>query len=152
MTDTPQGRWTEIGPYVLISRLEAAAIIGIDLPMLDALLESGRLRWYQVGGMRKIDLGDVRRLDHRLVLAGLEPVRRKRASSRQPIGARTRFDVLERDGFRCVYCGATPDEGRLVMDHVVPVIEGGPSTADNLVTACEPCNQGKGRRSLRIVG
>jgi len=39
----------------------------------------------------------------------------------------------------------------LVVDHIVPVIAGGPSTLDNLITACEPCNQGKGGRSLNEV-
>ena len=55
-----------------------------------------------------------------------------------------RFDVLNRDGFRCVYCGASAKEDMLVVDHVVPVIIGGTADMSNLVTACYQCNVGKG--------
>lgn len=59
-----------------------------------------------------------------------------------------RFRVLERDGFRCVYCGATPEDDPLVIDHVQPVADGGTDDIDNLATACEPCNLGKAGRPL----
>lgn len=54
-----------------------------------------------------------------------------------------RFQVLRRDGYRCHYCGATAAEAKLTVDHVTAVALGGTDTADNLVTACEPCNGGK---------
>lgn len=54
-----------------------------------------------------------------------------------------RFQVLRRDGYRCHYCGATAAEAKLTVDHVTAVALGGADTADNLVTACEPCNGGK---------
>lgn len=60
---------------------------------------------------------------------------------------RTRFEVLRRDGFRCRYCGATPDETELTVDHVVPVALGGGDKADNLVAACKDCNAGKASTS-----
>jgi len=66
--------------------------------------------------------------------------RRKRTS----ISKRVRWLILERDGHRCVYCGATPDDGiRLVVDHRIPVVDGGTSEPDNLAAACEDCNDGK---------
>lgn len=41
----------------------------------------------------------------------------------------------------------------LVVDHIEPIATGGADSIDNLVTACETCNQGKAARKLttRIV-
>lgn len=52
--------------------------------------------------------------------------------------------VTERDGFACVYCG---NADRLVLDHVVPVTQGGCGEAWNLVAACKGCNSGKAGRN-----
>lgn len=62
---------------------------------------------------------------------------------RKALSKRLRFEVFKRDGFRCVYCGATPVQRPLHADHVVPVKDGGESRASNLVTACSDCNGGK---------
>ena len=60
-----------------------------------------------------------------------------------------RFSVLMRDGYACRYCGARPPQKELRVDHIISVKDGGPLTAmDNLVTACDPCNSGKGDRTL----
>lgn len=64
--------------------------------------------------------------------------------ARKSTGKRLRFEIFKRDGFRCVYCGATPMQKVLRVDHVVPVAAGGASDAANLVTACHDCNAGKG--------
>lgn len=63
----------------------------------------------------------------------------------------SRFVILERDDFRCIYCGASPrqDHVSLHVDHVHPVMYGGDSTAANLVTACEACNKQKQDRLLQ---
>lgn len=58
-----------------------------------------------------------------------------------------RYDVMNRDKFRCVICGASADEGvRLHIDHIVPISKGGKSTPDNLRTLCERCNIGKSNK------
>ncbi|MBI4225052.1 MAG: HNH endonuclease [Candidatus Sungbacteria bacterium] len=60
--------------------------------------------------------------------------------------ASIRFLVFWRDGFRCVYCGASQIEVpkiRLNVDHLIPKSAGGKFTFDNLVTACAQCNVGK---------
>lgn len=62
---------------------------------------------------------------------------------RKALSKRTRFEVFKRDGFRCAYCGSTPNDGPLHVDHVVPVAEGGANEPSNLVTACASCNLGK---------
>ena len=67
---------------------------------------------------------------------------------RSGVTERVRFDVFQRDGFRCVYCGATATEAKLVVDHVLPVADGGSDEIANLATACWDCNAGKGGRPL----
>ena len=67
--------------------------------------------------------------------------------SRRPLSKSLRFSILERDGFRCQYCGATPQNGALEVDHIIPVADGGSDDPSNLLTACEPCNKGKGRKT-----
>lgn len=67
---------------------------------------------------------------------------------------RVRFNkrnVLARDGHECQYCGAT---GALTIDHVFPRSrrdehhpDGGPTSWDNCVAACLPCNLRKGNRT-----
>lgn len=70
-------------------------------------------------------------------------------SVREPVPPRIRFRVLQRDGFRCTYCGRSQQDGAtLHVDHVVPVSDGGSSDDGNLVAACDECNLGKG--SMRL--
>lgn len=70
---------------------------------------------------------------------------------RRAISKKTRFDVFKRDGFRCMYCGAHPPAVVLQVDHIIAVSQGGRNTIDNLVTACQPCNLGKGAADLRVA-
>ena len=70
---------------------------------------------------------------------------------RKPIGKKVRFEIFKRDGFKCHYCGATPIQSVLQVDHIIPVAEGGDNSQDNLITSCQPCNIGKGARSLSDV-
>ena len=59
------------------------------------------------------------------------------------VSKRLRFEILNRDGFRCRYCGVTADDEQLRVDHVIPVTLGGSDDPTNLVASCEPCNTGK---------
>lgn len=61
---------------------------------------------------------------------------------------RLRFAVLQRDGFRCRYCGHHPPDVQLQVDHIVPRSRGGSDDPENLPTACSDCNQGKSARLL----
>jgi 5-methylcytosine-specific restriction endonuclease McrA len=78
--------------------------------------------------------------------AAQEPIQ----PARDPLPARLRFGILQRDGFRCRYCGRTGSTPDVVLhvDHVVPVAAGGTTSEDNLLTACEECNLGKGVRAV----
>ena len=55
-----------------------------------------------------------------------------------------RYDVMKRDGFRCVICGQTAKDGvKLHVDHIRPVSKGGKTELSNLRTLCSTCNMGK---------
>lgn len=69
--------------------------------------------------------------------------------TRGAIAVGLRFDVFTRDGFKCRYCGVSVDDGAILhADHVVPESKGGPTTIENLVTACIDCNLGKSDKDL----
>lgn len=65
-------------------------------------------------------------------------------AGREAIPAHVRRAVFERDGERCVYCGAV--DGPFHLDHVFPFSRGGSTTIENLVVACVPCNLSKGSK------
>ena len=55
-----------------------------------------------------------------------------------------RYDIMKRDGFRCVICGASASDGvQLHIDHILPVSKGGRTERSNLRTLCSRCNLGK---------
>lgn len=70
---------------------------------------------------------------------------------RKGLSKKLRFEVFKRDGFVCQYCGGHPPQAILHVDHIHPAAEGGKDSLDNLITACEACNLGKGARLLSDV-
>jgi hypothetical protein len=81
-----------------------------------------------------------RRLDraHTLLATRALP---ESAARREVVPRELRRAVFERDGGRCVECGARFD---LQYDHVIPLALGGASTLENLQILCAPCNASKG--------
>lgn len=82
--------------------------------------------------------------------AGTAPAVRRRNPT-----DRLRLRVLDRDGYRCVLCGRSPATERgvvLHLDHVVPFVDGGETTYENLRTLCRECNLGRGRDSMLAGG
>jgi 5-methylcytosine-specific restriction endonuclease McrA len=72
---------------------------------------------------------------------------------RGPIKLGVRYDVLKRNRFRCVICGASPATDptcQLHVDHILPRIAGGPESSENLRTLCARCNIGKGPKLENI--
>jgi hypothetical protein len=66
---------------------------------------------------------------------------------RRSVSQSRRYAILDRDGFRCRYCGSTAADGKtLHVDHIVPVSHGGSNDDSNLCAACSDCNLGKGNR------
>jgi 5-methylcytosine-specific restriction endonuclease McrA len=72
----------------------------------------------------------------------------------KPVTREEGLRILERDRFRCQYCGLDGKasfESALAMgvDFVVPRARRGKKNARNLVACCRPCNLIKGRRVFR---
>lgn len=65
------------------------------------------------------------------------------------ISSSLRFDVFQRDNHTCQYCGRTPPDVKLVIDHLIPVAQGGTDIFENLVTSCEECNSGKSDKLIQ---
>ena len=63
------------------------------------------------------------------------------AVRRDVISPQLRERVLSRDGHTCRYCGSKQEPFHL--DHVYPVVKGGETSEQNLVTACSKCNSKK---------
>ena len=70
-------------------------------------------------------------------------------SKRGNIPAKLRAAILARDNYRCRMCGATAEEAKLHIDHIVPVSRGGITEERNLQTLCEKCNLGKRNFSIQ---
>lgn len=69
----------------------------------------------------------------------------------KPVTLEEGVQVLERDQYRCRYCGldgTASFENALIMsvDFVVPRARKGKKDPGNLVACCRPCNMIKGRR------
>jgi hypothetical protein len=66
--------------------------------------------------------------------------------------------IKRRDKNRCRYCGtevnwrARRGNTAATYDHVKPITHGGTNVLDNVVIACQSCNDRKGKRTLREAG
>lgn len=61
--------------------------------------------------------------------------------------AKLRKQVLERDGYRCVYCKCDLTDKTAQMDHKIPWPKG-LTVMRNLVSSCHDCNREKGRGTV----
>jgi 5-methylcytosine-specific restriction endonuclease McrA len=57
--------------------------------------------------------------------------------------------IMKRDGYKCLYCGATEN---LTLDHIIPQSRGGEDTWENLATSCGSCNVKKRNRTPQEAG
>ena len=60
--------------------------------------------------------------------------------------------LFNRDSWKCQYCGQELVYSAITVDHVIPVSKGGPTTWQNCVAACKPCNKKKANKMLDEVG
>lgn len=67
---------------------------------------------------------------------------------RKNISPLVRMQILRRDSFKCIYCGATAENDTLEIDHIIPASKGGTNDPGNLAVACRTCNIGKGNKSV----
>jgi len=71
---------------------------------------------------------------------------KRNTKSKRAVSLSMRLTVLARDNYKCVKCGASPQNAKLHIDHVIPFSRGGNCALSNLQTLCEKCNLGKGNR------
>lgn len=77
------------------------------------------------------------------------PIHKSEDDETRAIRIGIRYDVLKRDNFKCVICGATPANDvncLLHVDHIIPYSKGGKNTLDNLRTLCSKCNIGRSNK------
>ena len=84
-------------------------------------------------------------LDERIRANQKYPTRKAFIKKKPNAKWKLRFQVFQRDDYRCQYCGLNlvRDIHTLLtatVDHVKPRCEGGENGEDNLVTACGVCN------------
>lgn len=69
------------------------------------------------------------------------------AEKRVPVLPGWRWQVFQRDAWRCVACGKDASHGVLLhVDHILPRSLGGRDEIDNYQTLCHICNVGKSNR------
>ena len=64
----------------------------------------------------------------------------------------TRHNIFERDRDTCQYCGKVFARKDLNLDHIIPRDRGGPTTWENIVCSCIPCNTRKSNRTPAEAG
>ncbi len=58
-----------------------------------------------------------------------------------------RWQVFQRDGWKCVACGRNSKKGIILqVDHIIPRSKGGKNTLNNYQTLCWECNIGKSNK------
>lgn len=74
-------------------------------------------------------------------------------SSRGAAWDKTRLKVLDRDAWRCGYCGVdlvstTGSKNSATVEHILAKANGGTDAMDNLMACCLECN---GRKSDKLL-
>jgi 5-methylcytosine-specific restriction endonuclease McrA len=64
----------------------------------------------------------------------------------------SRKAIYERDKFICYICGKKFSEGKLSIDHVIPLSKKGKNDWTNMATCCKECNSMKGDKLLSELG
>lgn len=135
-------RWEEVAEQASYGPLHC----GIDYPVTDGL--SVWAKYFEAiaeivpyCGDWESELAEAYRSFHEGQV--FKRARASGASERSKMSKRVRWFILERDNFRCRACGATADDAKLHVDHIVPVSKGGRTEESNLQVLCAECNLGK---------
>lgn len=69
------------------------------------------------------------------------------AEAKVPVLPALRWQVFQRDSWRCVSCGRSSHDGAILhVDHIIPRSLGGTNDLSNFQTLCSTCNLGKSNR------
>ena len=72
---------------------------------------------------------------------------REAAERRVKVMPAIRWQVFQRDNWKCVACGrGSQNDAILHVDHIIPRSKGGKNTLENYQTLCDVCNLGKSNR------
>lgn len=80
-----------------------------------------------------------------VVRAALERSRARKAAAEGTYTVGEWLALCAAYQYRCLACG---QQGRLTVDHVVPLSAGGSNRIDNLQPLCKPCNSSKGDKTI----
>jgi hypothetical protein len=84
----------------------------------------------------------------RLVTEEEKDLLAKSVDGKKIVKAGMRWQVMERDDFKCVACGLSAKDGAILhVDHIVPRSKGGLDVMENYQTLCHQCNIGKSNKS-----
>lgn len=130
----------QIKRYDQIGDLANDAIVDLSFPMFSDSYK--HLRSYLIG----------KSACHEAIQALYEAFNefKKKSNLRSEITPKLRFEIFNRDKFKCQICGAVVNEDnvRLEVDHKIPISKGGTNVKTNLWTLCFKCNRGKGKQIL----
>ncbi len=118
--------------------------------LLNSLVHAGLFDWHE--GTAYAHNWKSRQFQDSGSTSRVERYREKRRALGLPILAdysQFRAVLIARDGAKCIYCEATEP---LVVDHLVPIEQGGTDHYDNLGLACKRCNAGKSGRTPEQAG
>lgn len=157
------GSKLDIEKAFLAWSLESQEIYVLDLECLHKYNKFDELSFRPLSGITKADLeeliekDDISKYDvedqiEQLKFWGILPLndeeyginnQGEKKYTRVSMTNSKRYDVLRRDQFQCVLCGASGSEANLEVDHIIPVSKGGSDDMENLRCLCFRCNRGK---------
>jgi hypothetical protein len=59
-----------------------------------------------------------------------------------------KIQIIARDGWDCFFCGDETNDETFSVEHLIPLVQGGPDNLANVVCACVDCNNEAGRKSI----
>lgn len=78
-----------------------------------------------------------------------------RAGEREIINTLTAkewLDILEKNNYKCAYCGIEFNEDTLPeRDHIIPISKGGNNIKENIAPACKSCNLKKSNKLDKLL-
>ena len=128
------------------ARRRADAAVGVDED--DEVVESNAPNFAGkmagAGASTALWIADVT-LDY--MLRRRQDERTIRPTKKKTFPPRVKIQLLNEQNRQCMYCGERKTTKTTDIDHMYPVVRGGPDERPNLQILCKPCNQRKGMQS-----